>query len=260
MQAEGLLLRMIKTFKTEAFATITPDAVTFASVLNCLAKSRSVRNKAEKCSSILKAMIDLHEEDGGIDTTPNIICYNTVLNACAFSAHSGEEERRNALKVAVETFNDMRQGKYVLPDAVSYGNMLKCCANLMPPGEQRNGMASRLFTSCCDAGLVGGMCLDEIRRCLPPRAFLPLLSDNGYDKPMRERRKAYSVQLHELPNKFTRNVKRGDMTSRQRSSFAKPQKRPERRRRPPPPKEVVRPVIRRPRQVIEYGASGRDMM
>ena len=72
-------------------------------------------------------MIDLHEDDGSYETMPNTICYNTVLNACAFSAHGGEDEKRQALAVAVETFNQMRKGKYVSPDAVTYGDMLKCC-------------------------------------------------------------------------------------------------------------------------------------
>ena len=221
------------------------------------AKSKNVRNKAVKCSSILKAMIDLHEDDGSYETMPNIICYNTVLNACAFSAHGGEDEKRQALAVAVETFNEMRQGKYVSPDAVTYGDMLKCCANLMPPGNQRNAMASRLFASCCDAGMVGGMSLDEIRRCLPPRAFLPLLADCGYDKPILQRRKAHSVELKELPHEWTMNVKRGDMMSRQRASFAEPkrtQKEHKSRRQ-----RSKNQFIRRPGLLFEYGASGRDM-
>jgi len=92
-------------------------------------------------------MIDLHENDGSRDTMPNIICYNTVLNACAFSAQGSEAERRRAFAVAVEIFNQMRQGKFVSPDAVSYGNMLKACANLLPPGEQRSAIAARLFAS-----------------------------------------------------------------------------------------------------------------
>ena len=163
LRAESLLLRMIKSFKSTTFSIITPDKVTFSSVLNALAKSRTLSNKASKCSSILKAMIELHEDDGSYDTRPNVIVYNTVLNACAFSARGSEEERRQALQIAVETFNQMRGGKYVSPDAVSYGNMLKCCANLMPPGDQRTAMASRLFASCCDEGLVGGIALDEIR-------------------------------------------------------------------------------------------------
>mmetsp|Transcript_24307 Transcript_24307/g.52520 ORF Transcript_24307/g.52520 Transcript_24307/m.52520 type:complete len:830 (+) Transcript_24307:85-2574(+) len=257
MRAEDLLLRMIKTFKSDTFATITPDSVTFASVLNALAKSRTVRFKAEKCYSILKAMIELHEDDGSYDTKPNIICYNTVLNACAFSARGTGEEKRQAMKVAVETFNKMRQGKYVSPDAVSYGNMLKCCANLMPPGNQRNAMASRLFMSGSDEGLIGGMALDEIRRCVPPRAFLPLLADMGYDDPMRRRRKAHAVELRELPRKWTANVKRSDMASRQRASFAKPKKKPE--RRPRRHEEKAKPVIRRPGLLFEYGSSGKDM-
>ncbi|KAL9180807.1 hypothetical protein ACHAXT_011260 [Thalassiosira profunda] len=257
LRAEGILLRMIKSFKSDTFATITPDSVTFASVLNALAKSKRVLHKAEKCAAILKAMIELHEDDGSQDTRPNIICFNTVLNACAFSAHTSEEERRRALAVAVEVFNSMRRGKFVSPDAVSFGNMLKSVANLMPPGDQRNAMASRLFASCCDEGLVGGMCLDEIRRCIPPRAFLPLLADCGWDKPIKQRRKAHSVQLRDLPRAWTANVKRGDMKSRQRS-FAKPEKKQERPRVRREEKE--RPVFRRPRQVIEYGASGKDMM
>lgn len=259
MRAEGILLRMIKSFKSETFATITPDSVTFASVLNALAKSKTVRFKAEKCSSILKAMIELHEDDGSYDTRPNIICFNTALNACAFSAQTKKEEQRRALAVAVETFNLMRQGKYVSPDAVSYGNMLKCCANLMPTGDQRNGMASRLFASCCDDGLVGGMCLDEIRRCLPNRALFPLLADCGYDKALREGQKAYSVQLRELPREWTRNVKRGDMVSRQRGSFKEPRKRPERRTQQRRHQEKPAPVIRRPGRVIEYGASSKEL-
>jgi len=259
-RAEAILLRMIKCFKSDAFSTITPDAHTFSSVLNTLAKSRNTKNKSNKCRSILMAMIELHENEGSHDTRPNIICFNTVLNACAFSAKADEAERRQALAVSVEIFNIMRQGKYVSPDALSYGNMLKSCANLMPPGEQRNAMASRLFESCSNEGLVGGMALDEIRRCLPPRAFLPLLADLGYDKPIRNR-KAHSVELRELPRNWTQNVKRSDMASRQRASFAKPkQQTHERRRDNRRPKEVEKkPVIRRPGLLFEYSSSGKDM-
>ena len=259
-RAEGLLLRIVRAFKSETFATIMPDAHTFSSTLNALAKSRTVKDKAQKCSSILKAMIDLHEDDGSYETMPNIICYNTVLNACAFSARGIEAEKRQALAVAVDVFNQMREGKYVSPDAVSYGNMMKSCANLIPPGDQRTAMASRLFTACCNEGLVGGMALDEIRRCIPPRAFLPLLADCGYDKPLKQHRKGHSVELSELPRKFTMNVKRTDGRQRQRASFAKPKRTQEHRRsRRQIPKEKEKPVIRRPARVIEYGASGRDM-
>jgi hypothetical protein len=253
--AEALLLRMIRYSKSVPLAT--PDVVTFSTVLNAIAKSKTVTKKAEKCSTLLQIMIDLHKKDGSQFMKPNVICYNTVLNACAFSASPGtsESERRQALAVAVRTFNLMRQsGDSNIVDAVSYGNMLKACANLLPPGDQRSAIASRLFASCCADGLVGGMCLDEIRRCMPPSLFLSLLADCGYDTPQRQQRKTYSVTLVELPQKWTRNVASTDMASRQRGSFVKPKLKPLSIR-----EEKKAPYIIRPSLIVEYGASGRDL-
>ena len=253
--AEALLLRMIRYSKSVPLAT--PDVVTFSTVLNAIAKSKTVTKKAEKCSTLLQIMINLHENDGSQFMKPNVICYNTVLNACAFSASPGtsESERRQALAVAVRTFNLMRQsGDSNIVDAVSYGNMLKACANLLPPGDQRSAIASRLFASCCADGLVGGMCLDEIRRCMPPSLFLSLLADCGYDTLQRQQRKTYSVTLVELPQKWTRNVASTDMASRQRGSFVKPKLKPLSIR-----EEKKAPYIIRPSLIVEYGASGRDL-
>jgi hypothetical protein len=291
MRAEDILLRMIRAYKSgeclvllrlsgcafatkalishpqtiETSATITPDSVTFASVLNALAKSKTAKFKADKCGALLQSMVELHEDDGSRDTTPNVICYNTVLNACAFSAEGTAEERRRALQVAVDTFQRLRRGRHAAPDAVSYGNVLKCCANLVPPGERRNGMAVQLFRKCCDEGLMGGMCLDEIRRCVPPRAFLPLLADCGYDAPPGRRRKAPSVEVREVTGSWTRHAKRGDMASRQRGSF-RPRQRQEGRprpggkeRRPQRQREELPAVVRRPGHLVEYGSSMKDM-
>mmetsp|Transcript_16185 Transcript_16185/g.33877 ORF Transcript_16185/g.33877 Transcript_16185/m.33877 type:complete len:806 (+) Transcript_16185:70-2487(+) len=248
IHSQDILMRMIKSFKSDAFSTIKPDVVTFSSVLNSLAKSKTVPSKANKCLSILKSMTELHKVDRTLDTQPNIICYNTVLNACAFSAHRGDDEKREALSVAVETFNQLREGHYASPDAVSYGNMLKCCANLMPLGNSRTSMASKIFSSCVEDGLVGGMVLDEVRRSMPPDIFLKLLADCGFDKPMRKRKLPSSIELRDLPRKWTMNVKGSDMASRQRASFVKPKKERKTRRRRTERKPTV-PV--RTRQIVE---------
>ena len=148
------------------------------------------------------------------------------------------------------------------PDAVTYGNLLKCVANLMEPGSRRSEMASNLFFAACQDGLVGGMCLDEIRRCVPPRVFLPLLADCGYDTPMVEGRKPHSVQLKELPKKWLSNVKKGDLVARQRASFKpKPSASNKRRKTSSRRREEkrARPAIRRPGSVTEYGSSSKEL-
>jgi hypothetical protein len=116
--------------------------------------------------------------------------------------------------------------------------------------------ASQLFTSCCDEGLVGGMCLDEIRRGIPPTDFLKLLSKLGYSKPLNQGRKAHSVQLSHLPRKFTKNVKAGDLQNRQRDSFAQ-EKSMDKGRFTNNEQPVI---IRRPGLLIEQSwVSGKDV-
>lgn len=203
-------------------------------------------------------MINLHEEDGGYDTIPNIICYNTILNACAFSASGNVDEKKRALGVAVKTFKMLNEGKYTRPDALSYGNMLKCCSNLMPTGNDRISMASAIFSTSCEEGLVGGMVLDEIRRSVPSKEFLLLLAKCGYDRPMRQHKNAMSVELRHLPRIWTANVKAGDMTSRQRGGFAKHKGLSKIQRSQA--KLNAPPVIRKPGFLVEPSwASGKDV-
>lgn len=213
--------------------------------------------QAEKCLAILESMIELHENDGSYDTTPNVICFNTILNACAFSASGGEDEKKHAMAVAVKTFKILRDDTYASPDAVSYGNMLKCCANLMPPGNARNSMASSIFSACCEEGMVGGMALDEIRRSIPSNDFLRLLAKCGYTRPLKQHSNAMSVDLRHLPRQWTANVKVGDMYSRQRGVA---HHRHGKRERPQSQKKSNTPVIRKPGFLVEPSwASGKDL-
>ena len=209
--------------------------------------------------SILSTLLSCsHQDDGSYDTIPNIICYNTVLNACAFSAQrtSGDEQKR-ALEVAVDTFK-MLDGRYATADAVSYGNMLKVFANLMPTGDARTSMSTTIFKSCCEEGSVGGLVLDEIRRCVPAKQFIQILAKCGYDKPMRQHQKAIDVQLRALPRQWTANVKKSDGRQRQRNtSKHQPEKLQTNRKQE---KTVVRPVFRKPSMLIETASiSGKDL-
>lgn len=129
------------------------------------------------------------------------------------------------------------------------------CYSYFAEPTYRQIQASQLFTSCCNEGLVGGMCLDEIRRAIPPKDFVELLAKCGYSKPLNQGRKAYSVQLKHLPRGFTSNVKASDMQDRQRHSFAPEKSKDHGRQRRNEP-----PVLRRPGLLIEQSwMSGKDV-
>ena len=210
--------------------------------------------QAEKCSAILESMIHLHDEDGSYGTTPNVICLNTILNACAFSASGGDDEKKQAMSVAVKTLKIFKEEQYARPDAVSYGMFLKCCANLMPFGNARKSMSESIFATCCKEGLVGGMALDEIRRCIQSTDFLSLLARCGY----KRKGSVMSVNLGHLPPKWTENVKRSDMFARQRSAPVQPQRH---RKRNEISKSISQsPVRRNPSFLVEPAwASGKDL-
>ena len=142
------------------------------------------------------------------DLRPTIYTYNAVLNACAFSAMgTSEDEQREALQIAVQTFSTMRQSDTLL-DTVTYGNMLKCLANLMPEGEMRTTMALQIFDKCIDDGLVGALVWNEVRRAVPAKLLTTTYQLKGA---------VANIQVQHLPRKwkrFNQNDRKNQHTKR----------------------------------------------
>ena len=158
---------------------IKPDIYSFTCVMNAWAKSKEEPHKAFHTRQLLDQLIETHQKAlqnsdrrKARALQPTAIPYNTVLNACAFSAlKTSQDEQREAIKIAVDTYKDMsslesRSGqkgnqRMVFRDTVTYGLMLKAIANLMPKGKIRNQMAIQIFQECCNDGLVGFLVWNE---------------------------------------------------------------------------------------------------
>lgn len=175
---------------------VRPDVISFSTALDAWAKSKEV-GKARRARSILDRMVEFHMKNAVDDSAkPNAVCYNAVLNACAFSASAPDpDERKHALSTAVSTFNDCRTAGFAKPDSVTYGTMLKCVANLVPVGDMKDRMAAQLFGKCRDDGLVSRMVLAEVQRAVSAEAATDLLQSS----------KAH-LEVSDLPSEWTRNV------------------------------------------------------
>lgn len=202
-RAQKVLDYMIKS-KNESIA---PDVISFASVLDAWAKSKEP-HKGAKCQELLNRLLKMYEETRNHDLRPTIYTYNAVLNACAFSAMgTSEDEQREALQIAVQTFSTMRQSDTLL-DTVTYGNMLKCLANLMPEGEMRTTMALQIFDKCIDDGLVGALVWNEVRRAVPAKLLTTTYQLKGA---------VANIQVQHLPRKwkrFNQNDRKNQHTKR----------------------------------------------
>ena len=188
-RAQQLLEYMMRSQQPE----IAPDVYSFTSVLDCLAKSKEP-DKAVRARKLLDNLLDLNESSRGAQLSQ--VPFNVVLNAAAFSAMgTSETEKRNALQVAVQTFALMRSKGYP-PDMISYGNLLKAFANLMPPGPARTKMALRVFESCCDDGYVGDLVWKEARRAIPT---------NELNRALPKQLQGRPVEVRDLPRAWKRN-------------------------------------------------------
>jgi hypothetical protein len=220
-RAEQLLEYMIQSNNPE----IQPDVYSFTCVMDTWAKSNEP-NKAFHTRKLLDRLIKMRQEalenrdKRRADVLlPTQIPYNTVLNACAFSAlTTPQEEQREAIQIAVDTYKSMssresssrRNGdkSIVSRDAVTYGLMLKSIANLMPKGTVRSRMALQIFQECCDDGLVGFIVWNAMRRAVPSKLLQEVY---GF------KRQCGSLEVEDLPKEWTKNCReRGSNKQRHR--------------------------------------------
>jgi hypothetical protein len=188
---------------------VHPDVYSFTSVLNAWAKSKEP-DKAVRTRQLLDRLLELHNQNPKV-LQLSAIPFNTVLNACAFSP---PESQRPALQIAVTTFNQIPS--YTRPDTVSYGNLLKCCTNLMPCGKTQTDMALHIFEKCCNAGLVGDLVWNEVRRAVPS-GTLAKLCNLGQSS-------VGTASLQQLPPLWRRNCRDKQAIKTRRRNRTSPKK------------------------------------
>lgn len=209
--------KVLEYMMQSGITAIAPDVYSFTSVMDCWAKSKHP-DKALRARALLERLIAKSKVDKRL--VLNQVPFNTVLNGCAFSADFGIDEQRRALQIAVATFKRMRE-ESIEPDAIAYGNMIKCTANLMPESKMRSQMALQLFDRCCNDGQVNELVWNEVRRAVP----LKLLTDRVTTK-----KPLSAVRAAELPRAWRRNVKekRPLAQSRHTGKAAEESKKPQR--------------------------------
>jgi hypothetical protein len=93
---------------------------------------------------------------GNIAARPNIVAYNAVLNACAYT-EGDPASIETAFKLACVVFDDIRTSDYLIPTHVTYGTFLAVCANLMPESEITDSLVEATFKRCARDGMVSKM-------------------------------------------------------------------------------------------------------
>ena len=130
-----------------------PSVRAFSITLLIIARARKLKNKARKAQDLLQRM----SREG---VRPNVICFNAVLNACAFTGN--DDEKEEAFAIACGAFDHLRGDPDLAPTDVSYGTFFKSIRKLMPASDVRDRLVKGLFKRCSDEGLVSHFVLKEV--------------------------------------------------------------------------------------------------
>jgi len=199
-QAEIILREMTKNSESESAESTgaVPDLFSFATLMNAWGRSLEY-GKAEKVFDLYKEMLKLYK-DGNKKLRPNVVVYNSILNACAYTTGDLSEQQK-AMAIANLIFQELHRSPYDKPDEISYGTFFKVCQNQIPPGKTRHDIVDLIFRKCVEDGQVGQLVLDQMKVAASSEQFEALVGVDADD-----------AELLTLPQEWRRNV-----TSRNRS-------------------------------------------
>ena len=176
---------------------VRPDVVAFATVINAWARSQRF-GKADRVYNIFKHMQELYEATGNEAVRPNVVIYNSVMNACAFTVGDLAEQNR-AVEIAHQMLKELEVGDDGDPDQITYGTFLKVCLNQMPDSSNRRKVAALIFDNAKRDGQLGSMVLQHFRLLAPPDLYYDMVGRDISEE----------VDVADLPQEWSCNVVEG---------------------------------------------------
>lgn len=138
-----------------------PNARTYTAAIQCWARSRDPL----KAKRVLKILMDMREEfktSGRQDVRPTVFTYNMAIEACS-RCQGTTEQQTEALKIAFAILKTIEMDDVANPSATTYKNILST-VSLLPPGRERNKIASSVFAKSKAAGLADFDTVRTLRR------------------------------------------------------------------------------------------------
>lgn len=165
--------------------------------------ARSQTNgKAERAQTLLRQMNQMYLA-GDSNVKPNVVAYNAVMNACAWTDGDVSEKNR-AMDIAHHVMKELESSSLGRPDQVTYGTFLKVCATQMADCDSRRTIVEMLFRKCCKDGQVGHMVLTQLQQ---------LVTDVKYEQ-ITGRWPEAEIKMEDLPQEWWCNVVEGKYSRR----------------------------------------------
>lgn len=149
-----------------------PNTICYNVLIKTIEKS-SAAKKAMRAYTVLNRM-------ASAGVRPDTRTYNAVLQACASTTH--ESEHPEALLIASQTFQELRENPLLKLDKYSFPAMFKCCGNLNADGKRGHDVVDQVFRWWCDdKGKMDSLILSHLQRACTNDHMEELLSERHQD-------------------------------------------------------------------------------
>jgi hypothetical protein len=130
-----------------------------------------------RAADILASMCKLYEEGKNTRVKPDVRTYTLVINACAYTKH--KKEHREALAIALRTFDQLKSQKDIIPNSFIFCNILYACKNLIPKDSEtyRISLAKEFFELCSKAGYVNDYVLRALEKTVSRQQYIELVGN-----------------------------------------------------------------------------------
>jgi hypothetical protein len=208
-RAHALLTEMERLAVQNGDDRMKPNYISYSTVVNAYALSKTEPLKAHKAFSILQRMLRMSKTDSNV--RPNRVTYNSVLNACATSCpiavkdylheHNWDQKVPTLPDMVRTIYAQLLETESLRPDHFTFGTVLKAVANLFWGEPDQVEFGAKVFQEACRRGQVSFGVLSQLRQAMPAEVFRELLPQKAI---CDERPEAL---LNHIPKSWTANVR-----------------------------------------------------
>jgi len=197
-KADALLDWILEKYHDTKDSEFAPRRALFVSVISAWAKSQYA-DKAIRMRKILERMMELYEA-GAIRSRPGTSLFTSVIHTCAL-CRGGDTEKASHLRVAIQTYNELRQpnSPYGAPNNITFMSMLTALTNLLPEGNERSTAALGIFNAAKETGFVDHHVMERILSIVSAKELEGTLPDNVIYG---------NAPFSELPNEWSRSIRK----------------------------------------------------
>ena len=175
---------------------MSPSKGSYLGVIKTFSNAAS-KTSFVRANGILQRMIAQYAA-GNDAAKPDKCTYHAVIKACIAStgALQSDDKRKEALKLAISTVQDMKGDPATRPNSYSYLQLLRCAVRLLPAGDEREKALLSIFRNCVRDG-----CVDQE----VIREYHSAVSDDCFRKTVIRPASTYNG-TKSLPESWTKNL------------------------------------------------------